>query len=69
MTDELSLYDVVRLSVDLPEDGLQAGAIGTVVEIFDTPQRAYEVEFADDSGTTIAQLALEPGQLEPVTGR
>lgn len=65
MTGELSLYDVVRLAVDLPDEGLQAGAIGTVVEIFDTPQRAYEVEFADDSGATIAQLALEPGQLEP----
>jgi hypothetical protein len=67
MTRELSLYDVVRLAVDLPEDGLQAGAIGTVVEIFDVPQRAYEIEFADDSGTTIAQLALEPGQIEPAS--
>jgi hypothetical protein len=39
-----------------------------VLEIFDSPRRAYEVEFTDGSGATIAELALEPGQLEPAAG-
>ena len=60
-----SQYDVVRLTVDLPDEGLAAGATGTIVEIFDAPQRAYEVEFTDDDGATVAQLALEPSQLAP----
>ena len=38
------LFDVVTLLVDLPDHELQAGAQGTVVEVFTTPHTAYEVE-------------------------
>jgi len=58
----MKLYDVVELVVDLPGDGLRAGAIGTIVDEYTDP-RAYEVEFADDDGATIALTALRPEQL------
>lgn len=38
------LFDVVQLTVDLPEFGLVAGDMGTVVEVFDQPSVAYDIE-------------------------
>lgn len=58
----MNLYDVVELAVDLPEQGLEAGMIGTVVDVYDDP-RAFEVEFDDEDGVEIALLALKPEQL------
>jgi hypothetical protein len=60
------IYDVVRLVGDRPGDGLVAGALGTVVEVFETPSRAYEVEFVDAGGATVALLTLTAGEVEPV---
>jgi hypothetical protein len=48
--------DVVTLAVDLPEDGLRAGDVGTVVYLFQTPTTAYEVEFVDPDGSTRAMV-------------
>jgi hypothetical protein len=66
MSDAPELLDVVRLVADLPEEGLRAGIAGTVVEIFEQPTVAYEVEFTDDDGRTVAQVALRPEQIELV---
>ena len=52
--------------VDLPDEGLSAGAVGAVVHVFEKPSLAYEVEFADEDGRTIAQLPLTPGQIQKV---
>lgn len=54
------LLDVVELLVDLPECSLPAGELGTIVEVYDDD--AYEVEFADAEGVTLALQALEPEQ-------
>jgi hypothetical protein len=62
----VDLYDVVQLMVDLPDEGLSAGAVGAVVHVFEKPSLAYEVEFADEDGRTIAQLPLTPGQIRPI---
>src|SRR5260370_10535542 len=56
--------DVVQLVRDLPDHGLARGATGTIVHVFDRPNRAYQVEFCDATGRTIAQLALEPHEIE-----
>jgi Domain of unknown function (DUF4926) len=61
----VQLYDVVELSVELPEEGLTEGCVGTIVHVFEKPNLAYEVEFADDRGRTVAQLPLTPDQLRP----
>lgn len=62
-----SLFDVVVLTQDMPEDGLRSGMIGAVIEIYASPVMAYEVEFCDASGQTIEQLALLPEQLRLAT--
>ena len=54
------LLDVVELLVDLPESQLQAGAQGTIVEVYD--DCAYEVEFSNSQGETQALLALKSEQ-------
>ncbi len=60
---EFGLLDVVYLRVPHPEVELQRGACGTVVEVFDAPRRAYEVEFSDARGRTLAQITLDPTEL------
>jgi Domain of unknown function (DUF4926) len=61
----VELYDVVELVEALPEEGLSAGSVGTIVHVFKEPNLAYEVEFADDEGRTLAMLPLAPQQLRP----
>jgi hypothetical protein len=58
----MELFDVVTLVDDLPADSLLAGSRGTVVHIFSEPDTAYEVEFTDDDGSTIAMVTLKADQ-------
>jgi len=62
----MDLFDVVALVDARREDGLPAGAVGTIVHIFDKPRPAYEVEFADNDGVTIATATLQPGQVRMI---
>ncbi|MFI6236969.1 DUF4926 domain-containing protein [Micromonospora sp. NPDC050784] len=59
----LELYDVVELREAIPGEQLPAGAVGTVVHVFDSPSTAYEVEFADADGRTIAMVTLRADQV------
>ena len=58
--------DVVVLTTDLPDHGLQAGEIGTVV-LQHRGGAGYEVEFATLGGETVAVVTLLPPQLRPVS--
>ena len=58
-------FDAVLLVQDVPEDGLVAGVIGVIVDIYTEPTEAYEVEFCDPDGRTLALLALLPEQIRP----
>ncbi|MEO1509652.1 MAG: DUF4926 domain-containing protein [Cyanobacteria bacterium J06633_23] len=60
--DTIQLLDIVALTVDLPEDNLWRGQVGTVVEILANGS-AYEVEFSDRNGRTYESLGLEPEQI------
>jgi hypothetical protein len=62
-----SLFDVVTLMQDVPEEALRAGMVGAVIDVYTEPVVAYEVEFCDALGRTIGQLALLPGQLRLAT--
>ncbi|MEM8778722.1 MAG: DUF4926 domain-containing protein [Cyanobacteria bacterium P01_G01_bin.49] len=69
--NSIKLLDVVALTVDLPDDNLCRGQVGTVVETL-ANGTAFEVEFSDRSGRTIESLGLRPEQLmllhfEPVS--
>jgi hypothetical protein len=63
---EIKELDVVALTDSLPDQGLDAGAVGTIVHIFHKPNIAYEVEFIDDDGATIAMATLTPDQFRMV---
>lgn len=52
----------VVLTADLQDDGLQAGAIGTVVLVH-RGGRAYTVEFLPMSGQTVTMLTVPAEQV------
>ena len=62
MTHHIKLLDVVALTVDLPEENLWRGQVGTVVEIL-AGGEAFEVEFSDRHGRTYESLGLRPDQI------
>jgi hypothetical protein len=62
MSSPIKLFDVVALTVDLPEYNLRRGQVGTVVEIL-AGGEAFEVEFSDREGRTYESLGLRPEQL------
>jgi hypothetical protein len=62
----MDLYDVVEVVNDLPDEKLTAGMVGTIVHVFHEPRLAYEVEFSDADGQTVAMLPLTPDQVRPV---
>jgi hypothetical protein len=65
MNEVIKLLDVVALTVDIPEEGLMRGQVGTVVE--ELAPGVYEVEFSDtSSGATYAMLPLKAQQLLPL---
>ncbi len=55
----VKLLDIVALTVDIPQDNLWRGQVGTVVEILANGQ-AFEVEFSDRNGRTYESLGLTP---------
>jgi hypothetical protein len=57
--------DDVILACDLPEHGLNAGDIGTVVLVHRN-EAGYEVEFTALNGDTIAVVTLMANQVRPV---
>lgn len=58
-------HDTVVLTGDLPEEGLTAGDIGTVVHVHKNGA-GYEVEFMTLAGQTIAVASLPAEQVRPV---
>ncbi len=57
----IKLLDVVAVLEDKPEAGLVSGQVGTVVEVH-SPD-AFEVEFLDANGRTIALAELRRDEL------
>ena len=58
---EIKENDAVALLVDLPEQGLQRGDVGTVVEVFTKTERhpgGYVVEFVSESGSVYAHADI-----------
>jgi hypothetical protein len=57
--------DEVILACDLPDHGLSAGDLGTVVLVH-RGAAGYEVEFTSLDGETIAVVTLMANQVRPV---
>jgi len=60
--------DRVVLTIDMPEHGLRAGDIGTVVLVHQGGE-GYEVEFITLDGETVAVVSLFATQLRPIGRR
>ena len=62
---DIKELDRVVLTETLPEHGLEAGDIGTVVDVY-AGGEGFEVEFCTLTGETIVVATLEAGQVRPV---
>lgn len=63
MDAELKLLETVIATTNFPEHKVLAGDLGTVVEVYSVPDRAYEVEFVNPDGSTRALLTLARQQV------
>lgn len=61
MNDTFHVFDVVALLKNIPDQRLQIGQVGTIVETL--AEDVYEVEFANNEGKTIASVAVEAKNL------
>ena len=63
------LYSEVILTADLPEDGVKAGDVGTVVErhVVAGMEDGYSVEFFDMTGKTVAVVTVGASLLRSPT--
>ena len=59
--------ELAVLTVDLPEYGLKAGDIGTVVLVHGG--KGYEVEFMTLDGQMVAVTSLQALQVRPIASR
>ncbi len=62
------LYSEVILTRDVPEEGLRAGDVGTIVERHVAPGaggEGYSIEFFDMTGNSVAVATLPAGALRP----
>ena len=66
---DFELYKDVVLVRDMPEDGLRAGDVGTVVERHEIAghEAGYSVEFFDMLGHTLAVVTLPASGLRAPT--
>ncbi len=65
-SEQLQLLNTVIVTVDLSDEEVLAGDIGTIVEVYSIPYPAYEVEFVNPNGTTRALLTLSSAQIRPL---
>jgi hypothetical protein len=64
----LNEHQRVVLSSGVPDEGLEAGDVGTIVHVYPYGQ-AYEVEFVALDGHTTAVVTLEIDCVRSVTSR
>jgi Domain of unknown function (DUF4926) len=61
----LEPYSLVELLTDHYQDrGVFAGAIGTILEVYN--DESYEIEFPHNDGTTIAWFAVAQNEVKPL---
>jgi hypothetical protein len=58
-------FDTVRLKHGLPDEGLPAGTLAAVVDVYEEPTPGYEIEVVGDDGRTIFLGSVGVDQVEP----
>ena len=64
----LKEHERIVLLAALPDEGLEAGDVGTIVHVYRDGQ-AYELEFVALDGHTRAVATVEAHQIRPVSPR
>ena len=59
-TTTYGYLEAVTAPADLEGTGVKTGARGTVVEVFELPEPAVMVEYADEEGRTKALVIYSP---------
>ena len=60
-------HEIVVLVHDLPDHRLQAGDVGTVVDVRGEGAE-FEVEFVTGNGRTVGVITLEPADIRKLDG-
>lgn len=60
---KFSDFETIILLKDYPKYGLKKGDKGAIIMSYEIPAEAYEVEFVDSDGKTVAQLILYPNEI------
>ncbi len=66
--DMIREHDRIVLTGAVPDEGLEAGDVGTVVHVY-RDRQASEVEFTTLDGKTAAVVTLEASEVRPVGKR
>ncbi len=64
----LKEHDRIILTSDIPDGGLKAGDVGTIVYVYEKG-KAFEIEFLALDGHTAAIATVAASQVRPVTTR
>ncbi len=59
-------HDRIVLKTDIPQEGLEAGDVGTVVHIYRNGE-VFEVEFLTLDGDTVSVTTVLASQIRPVS--
>jgi hypothetical protein len=65
--DGFQLLETVIATVDIPDEGILAGDVGTIIDMYTQLEPAYGVEFAWANGSPRAVVTLAPGQIRHLT--
>lgn len=57
------MFQVIKTKVPVPAFGLGVGAKGVIVDEYQKPYHAYEIEFVDAAGDTIGLLSMRPNEI------
>lgn len=63
----ISQYSTVELTRDLPGGEAMAGSVAAVIEIYHTPDIAYEIEIVDDEGVTRFVGSVAPEMVKEIS--
>ncbi len=61
----LTEHSIVVLNRDFSSEGLHSGDVGAVVHVH-AEGKAYEVEFVDGDGSTVALVTLDAQDVRPI---
>lgn len=66
--EKVEELDMIETLEEVRDGGsiIPKGSVGTVVMVYTRPNLAYEVEFANDQGRTLALVTLLPGQVRVI---